>query len=412
MSGKVLHLLSQRPLLTGSGITLDAQVSCASAAGWQQRVVCGIPAADPTPAVGDLRPEHIHPLLFETPDLDFPLPGMSDVMPYRSSRFSALTAGQLDGYRDSWRRHLDGVLASFLPDVIHSHHVWLLSALIKDLAPELPLVIQCHATGLRQMELCPHLAEEVCLGCRRGDGFLVLHRGHARELARRLDVPAGRIHLVRTGFREDLFHAAGLAADRSGQLLYTGKYSAAKGLPALLDAVEGLSRRFPGIRLHVAGGGAGEQADRLRRRMQALAPVVVLHGQLPQAELADLMRRCAVCVLPSFFEGVPLVLVEALACGCRLVATALPGVEAELAPHLGSNLDLVPLPPLLGPDQPDPQGLPTFVARLETTLGAALARRPLDGSNLPRPEALDPFTWRAAFARVEAIWRESSGSSG
>ena len=38
-------------------------------------------------------------------------------------------------------------------------------------------------------------------------------------------------------------------------------------------------------------------------------------------------------VLPSFYEGVPLVLAEAAACGCRLVATALPGVREALAPR-------------------------------------------------------------------------------
>ena len=35
-TGKVLHVLSQRPLLTGSGITLDALVRLAAAAGWEQ----------------------------------------------------------------------------------------------------------------------------------------------------------------------------------------------------------------------------------------------------------------------------------------------------------------------------------------------------------------------------------------
>jgi len=136
-----------------------------------------------------------------------------------------------------------------------------------------------------------------------------------------------------------------------------------------------------------------------------MAPRVVLHGQVDQAALGRLMRRAAVFVLPSFFEGLPLVLVEARACGCRLVATRLSGVEGELAPHLGESLALVDLPALEGPDEPVAADLPAFVARLEAALSEALgAARAADGAG-----DLTPFTWGAVFARVETVWRALAG---
>ncbi len=46
------HLLPQRPVLTGSGITLDAIDRLAAVAGHDQRVVVGVPADDPHPDVG------------------------------------------------------------------------------------------------------------------------------------------------------------------------------------------------------------------------------------------------------------------------------------------------------------------------------------------------------------------------
>ncbi len=158
-SRKILHTLSQRPSLTGSGVTLDALVLHASRAGWDQRVVVGVPVEDPHPAVGGLAPGQVHPLVFGTGELDFPVPGMSDVMPYPSTRFSKMTPVQIDTYRSAWRGHLRKVIAEFQPDVIHAHHVWLLSSLLKDVAPGIPVVNQCHATGLRQMTLCPHLSD-------------------------------------------------------------------------------------------------------------------------------------------------------------------------------------------------------------------------------------------------------------
>ena len=135
----------------------------------------------------------------------------------------------------------------------------------------------------------------------------------------------------------------------------------------------------------------------------------MLLGQLAQPELAEAMRRATVCVLPSFYEGVPLVLVEALACGCRLVACRLEGVESELAPRLGGALEMVDLPPLVGVDTPDPAGLPAFVDRLIAALGRAMDRGPVGDPAVALPGALEPFTWSAVFRRVEAVWRLAMG---
>jgi glycosyltransferase involved in cell wall biosynthesis len=108
-------------------------------------------------------------------------------------------------------------------------------------------------------------------------------------------------------------------------------------------------------------------------------------------------------VLPSFYEGVPLVLAEAAACGCRLVATALPGVVGALAPHLADRLELVPLPRLRRVDEPEPADLPDFTAALAAALARAVARSP---AAAPAAADLAPFTWDAVFARVAAVWRD------
>jgi glycosyltransferase involved in cell wall biosynthesis len=402
---RVLHVLSQRPLLTGSGITLDSTVRHASAAGWEQRVVVGAPAADPRPNVGGLAPDQIHPLVFGDGGLPFSVPGMSDVMPYASTVFSAMTGGQVSVYLEAWRCHLAGVIADFKPDLIHSHHVWLVSSLLKDLAPTTPVVTHCHATGLRQMELVPSLAAGVRSGCARNDAFVVLHRGHAHDLGRQLGIGNDRIHIVGAGYRDEVFHTHGSDPARTPALLYSGKFSAAKGVSCLLDAFEGLKSSHPDLQLHIAGGGTGAEAESLRNRMMTMAPRVVLHGQLSQSDLAGLMRRTTVCVLPSFFEGLPLVLVEALACGCRLVATGLPGVVNELAPRIGAALELVELPMMAAIDTPVEAEVPAFVRRLETGLRHALDAAPPGDPAATKPQALASFTWGAVFGRIERVWR-------
>lgn len=399
MRGPILHVLSQRPGQTGSGVILEALVEQAAAAGWEQLALVGLPAGLPAP---ELSGTPLRPLRFGTERLPFDLPGMSDTMPYPSRRFASLSTAELAAYRAAWREHLAAAVAELRPRVIHSHHVWLLSALIKDVAPEIPVLTSCHATGLRQAELCPGLAPSVRRGCARNERFLALHAGHAARLAEALEVAAERIDVAGAGYRPEHFHARGRTAG-SGRLLYVGKFAAAKGLPQLLDASERLAAGGVAHTLDVAGGGGGEEGATLEARMAALAPRVTLHGQLEQPELAALMRRCDVCVLPSFFEGLPLVLVEAAACGCRLVATDLPGIRAELAARLGDVLALVPPPALIAVDRPHVEELPGFTARLSAALGAAL-----EAGEAPAgaAAACRDLAWPEVFARVERIWLE------
>ena len=72
-------------------------------AGWDQHVVVGTPADDAHPEVGGLAPDRIHPLRFAAEaeaggrDVPFAVPGMSDVMPYPSTRFSAMSSANPSG---------------------------------------------------------------------------------------------------------------------------------------------------------------------------------------------------------------------------------------------------------------------------------------------------------------------------
>lgn len=397
---RILHVLSQRPGRTGSGVTLDALVRHASARGYAQAVVVGVPADEDPVLVGGLGAAHVHPLRFSTNALPFALPGMSDVMPYESSRFSALDAVELDAYRGAWTSHLRDVIDRVRPDVIHAHHLWLVASLIPHVAPGIPLVIHSHATGLRQMARRPHLADEVRAGVARADRVLALGHAHARDIVRTAGVPADRVSVVGAGYRDELFHLDADVGRCDEDVIYVGKISDAKGLPWLLDALELVRRDRPGVRLHVAGSGAGDETDRLMARMDGMGEAVVRHGHVSQEVLAALMRRVGVFVLPSFYEGLPLVVVEAVASGCQSVVTDLPVVAEELSPVLGEALVRVPLPRLRGRDEPVAEDLPAFVGNLRRGLDEAITRQSTNRAVCD----LRPFTWGAVFDRVEGIW--------
>lgn len=411
---RVLHVLAQRPGKTGSGVTLEALVHHAREAGWEQHVVCAVPQSeiregDESAVLGELPAllggtERVHSLAFGGPELPFDVPGMSDVMPYASTRYSDLSEAQLEAYRGAWRATLARALELARPDVIHVHHVWIVSALLAELAGEVPCVVHVHATGLRQLELCPHLAQEVRAGVARHARFCVLYGGHALALSEALGVEPERIHVVGAGFDDEHFRSSEPAPPRNPRrVLFAGKLANAKGVGPLREAFERLHAEDPELELHVAGAGPSAEGQRLREELERSAGVTLL-GQIPLAQLCVAMQQAAVFCLPSFYEGLPLVLVSAAAGGCRLVATALPGVVAELAPVLADRLELVAVPEMRTIDEPHARALPGFVDDLTSALRRALAADP------PPAADLSSLTWPAVGARVEQVWRSVARS--
>ena len=143
---RILHLLSQQPGKTGSGVALLAMVRHAAVAGHLQRAVIGIPGQAPLPDIPPLSTGQIVAVRFERPPVPFPVAGMSDIMPYPSTRFSTFTEQMLEGYLGAFEAALAEATREFTPDIIHSNHLWLLTALARARFPQIPLCVSSHST--------------------------------------------------------------------------------------------------------------------------------------------------------------------------------------------------------------------------------------------------------------------------
>lgn len=400
---KILHLISQRPELTGSGMYLQAVIREASRRGHENCLLAGIPDGG-QPEMGGIGKQRCLFVRFDGGDLPFPVVGMSDVMPYRSHRFSALLPREVEAYETVFAAKLTEAVAAFSPDIIHSHHLWLVSALSRTLFPDIPMVTNCHGTDLRQMACCPHLAERVVEPCGRIDGVMALTRIQAEQIASLYPIAPSKIHVVGGGYDDTLFFPGRKGSPPPVEILYAGKLSRAKGVPWLLTSLA----RIDGLawRLHLAGGGSGPEKERCIELAGKLGDRVVIHGALTHGALSDLMKRCHLFVLPSFFEGLPLVLLEALACGCRLVATDLPGVREVFGDADGPMIRLVPLPPLERVDAP----YAADEADLEARLAETLRDQILEAMKSPEirleraQELLAPHTWSGVFDRIERVY--------
>jgi glycosyltransferase involved in cell wall biosynthesis len=125
--------------------------------------------------------------------------------------------------------------------------------------------------------------------------------------------------------------------------------------------------------------------------------------------LAQLMTHAHVQVLPSFFEGLPLVLFEGLASGCRIITTDLTGFAGIFGKARKDTIDLIPLPPLETIDRPYHQD----EAPLERVLCDSILQ--MIDSEKTSPDFDDPavdkiaseFTWPRVFERTLAVYADA-----
>jgi glycosyltransferase involved in cell wall biosynthesis len=405
---KILHLLSQKPEATGSGIYIQAMIREAARRGHESYLLAGVAQGEgPQPdGLGAAAGEFVR---FEGGDLPYPVVGMSDVMPYPSRRFADLSPPEVEVYERIFADRLLEVAARFQPQVIHSHHLWLLTAVARRILTHLPLVATCHGSDLRQFHFCPHLRPRVLAGCRDLEGIMALSGAQKHDIIRLYDIPGDRIEVVGAGYNEAWFRPRPKPAPDPVHLVYAGKLSRAKGVPWLLRALEGL-RHLPWW-LDVIGGGSGRERDEILELAAAMEDRVRVWGPRSQEELARIMGQAHLVVLPSFFEGLPLVVLEALASGCRVVTTALPGAVEVLGGYDTEAISMVSPPRLLGQDTPHPEDEAGFVR----DLAVALERQILAAREAPEvdrqavAELLDYYSWSQVFARVEQVYRRALG---
>lgn len=127
----------------------------------------------------------------------------------------------------------------------------------------------------------------------------------------------GRFHIVHCAVDPGRYTPSRHAGKR---LLFVGRLAAVKGVPVLLEALRGLDTE--GWHLTVIGDGP----DRAAIEAQARGLPVDFLGYRSQAEVAQALSETDLFVLPSFAEGVPVVLMEAMASGVPVVATRIAGV--------------------------------------------------------------------------------------
>jgi len=288
---------------------------------------------------------------------------------------------------ERYRERCDVLLASWLyPDAC--------SAL--NLAEKLgvPCVVKAHGSDVHQIARRLDVEPIVRAHLPRATAAVAPSRPLVRALVA-LGSPPAHTHHVPNGVDRNVFSPRDREEARRSLrvssddrlIVFVGRLTREKGMAELLQA----HARLKDTTLAVVGDGPmrSNVAEAIRRGARILAP-----GPQPLARVADWMAAADVLTLPSWSEGTPNVVLEALAMGRPVVATSVGGIPDVLIENRTGHL--VP---------------PRDVPALEDALRRALART-WDAREIA---ALGPCSWEESAASLEqvladAIARHREGS--
>ena len=143
-----------------------------------------------------------------------------------------------------------------------------------------------------------------------------------------------RLHTISMGVDTINRFTPDISVSRAtNELLFVGRLVEKKGCAYLLAAMPEILRHFPDTRLSIVGSGAMKKTLKWQVENIGIAHAVTFHCAVNNAELPNWYRRATIFIAPSIVtsqgdqEGLGLVLVEALACGCPVIASDLPAIQ-------------------------------------------------------------------------------------
>lgn len=406
---KVLHITAQKPGETGSGIYLSGVIKGFFNKVDKQALIAGFDIND---NLNDIinkfdNKVDIFPIKYNKGKLNFDIPGMSDSMPYKSSTYKSLTEEMLENLKNEYTKVIKKAIYDFKPDVIITHHLYFISAIAVDVVKKekkkIKVIGVCHGTCLRQLNntvlkndynsfIKKHIGEL--------DLILALHSEQKNYIQKMFSVEKNKIKVIGSGFDNSIFNSFNCEKNKESiKIAYAGKICKSKGLESLFKALNCLNVDSD-INVKLAGTGSDKKTyDEIIKLGEQCKYKVEFLGQINQIELAKVFKQSDLFILPSFYEGLPLVLLEALACNCEVICTDVLGVKEWLSSNktVLNNVDFIKLPKMEKLGVPVKEELPKFDRNLAFTIHKKIEK--IKNENTIKSNLCD-FTWEGLSNKI------------
>ena len=216
---------------------------------------------------------------------------------------------------------------------IHAH--WLIpqgalsiwARLITGRKDDIPIICTSHGSDLFKLNnfFLNKLKKWVIESCEQ----TVVVSQHMKEHCATLGIATGNISVIPMGIdlRGKFKPVTGVKRARR-RIVYVGRLIESKGILQLLDAMNKIKDSVDDLELHIVGDGSLRKILLERVEQGGLSNNIVIHGAVVSSKLPALYSSASIFVFPSVQnEGLGLVVVEALACGCVVVASQLESLK-------------------------------------------------------------------------------------
>ncbi len=144
-----------------------------------------------------------------------------------------------------------------------------------------------------------------------------------------------KVHVVHCGVDGRLLESEPAPLPESLRLVSVARLSEQKGQLLLIEALARVKQKIPGVSLVLVGDGELREEIEKRVRTLGLADAVTITGWADAERVRAELDAARVFVLPSFAEGLPVALMEALAVGRPVISTNVAGIAELVTPECG-----------------------------------------------------------------------------
>ena len=408
---KILHILAQLPVKTGSGVYFTNVIDGLKE--YRDIEQACVYATTSDYDINILDRKNQFEVVFESENLPFSIVGMSDIMPYPNTLYHNMTDEMFGQWKKEFLKQLNLAKNNFNPDVILTHHLWILSSMAREVFSDKKVVAVCHNTDIRQARQNESLKKKHIHSLKDVDNVLALSNRQFKDIEEVFGISEEKIIDIGAGYNEKIFYPPEHYPEKEKvELVYAGKFDDSKGFYELIKAFRKIEENDDSVTIDLIGNITEQNRERIKKEVGNSKNINV-YNAVSQKELADIMRTKDIFILPSYFEGLGLIAVEALGSGLRVVATKIDGLIELLGKELNIDeiIEYVDMPTIYDTDKAVEEEKPAFVLRLadkiENMIKRTREKREIDKALI---EKIQKKSWKSKIEDIKDVLCKDNNS--